>query len=266
MKNILSVNRKFMVLSPKELMDYVIEHSTCFDGVEICVDYKNPDEIKYLKELSFECQKNNKHFQVHGNSNASVLEQVEFLNMISEISKQLGYKIHVVLHSLSLNDKDDSIEATTEYLEEVTKLIDLEHIVIGLENLNNMTFMDRLDKDAIVPIVANDENIFLTYDIGHDLVEYGGITNLNEYLIPLITNVHIHSMNTTFSEGYDHKPILRNDPHWLEILKGISFLRTNHYEGPVVYEYDLYACPGDTIEERLDFYLDSMEYVSEHLK
>lgn len=123
-----------------------------------------------------------------------------------------------------------------------------------------------MDKTDITPIIANNEDIFLTYDIGHEIVEYGSITSLNKAIIPLISNVHIHTTNNNYSDGFDHKPIFENDEHWNEILKGILFLKSNDYTGSIVYEYDLYTCPGSTTLDKIKSYCDSIDYVSERIK
>lgn len=108
--------------------------------------------------------------------------------------------------------------------------------------------------------------MYLTYDIGHEIADYGNITNLNKIIIPLISNVHIHTINNYYSNGYDHKPIFKNDEKWNEIIKGIIFLKNNNYNGSIVFEYDLYACPGNTLEEKIISYCESIDYVSERIK
>ena len=132
-----------------------------------------------------------------------------------------------------------------------------------LENLNDACNQDRLNKEDITPIVCNNESLFFTYDIGHEIIENGNITDLNEFMIPLISNVHIHTYNSKYKDGYDHKPINQGDEHWNKCLKGIYFLKNNHYDGNIVFEYDLYQCFGDNIEEKIKSYLASIDNFSD---
>lgn len=266
MRIIISINNKFMEYNPKELINIIKSNSKYIEGFELAVNYYDKKELEFLEELAFQCKKNNYCFQVHGNSTLPIEDQISFLHMIEKISDNLGYKIHVVLHSISSDTKEKSIEITSNYLDNLTKIIDKNKIQIGLENLNDSGGEDRLDKTDITPIVANDESIFLTYDIGHEIIEYGKITDLNIALIPLISNVHIHTINNHYSDGFDHKPIFKNDKYWNEILKSILFLKNNNYDDSVVFEYDLDSCPGNTTLDRIKSYCDSIDYVAERIK
>ncbi len=270
MKSILSINNKFMCYTPNELIKLVKENSKYIDGFEIYVDYHNPVEMEYLKELANCCKLNNCHFQVHGNSYLSLNEQISFLKILESLSNLFDYKINVVLHSVKASTNEESIKLTTDYITNLVSAIDNSKITLSLENLNDIPGEDRLDINDIIPIVANDENIFMTYDIGHEIVEYHEIMKndeKSEYTVPLISNVHIHSTNYDFySSGFDHKPIFKGDSNWNDIIKGIIFLKHNNYDKSVVFEYDLYACPGETIEEKIISYCESIDYVSERFK
>ena len=267
MKSILSINKKFMLFSPYELIELVKKNSKYIDGFEIYIDYHNENEIRYLKELADYCKIYNYHFQVHGDSSLCLEEQIDFLKLLEQIYDLLGYKINVVLHSINAETNEKSIELTTDYLNEITNQIDNSKLIISLENLNNIPFEERLNINDVLPIVANNEKIFLTYDIGHEIVDYNSVTNIDSNLINLISNVHIHSTNyDIYSGGFDHKPIFKNDINWNNIIKAILFLKNNDYENSIVFEYDLYACPGNNIEEKLISYCDSIDYVSERIK
>lgn len=58
-------------------------------------------------------------------------------------------------------------------------------------------------------------------------------------------------------------PIYKNDKHWNEIIKGLTFLIINDYKYNIVYEYGLEYCNGETIEEKIIDYLKSIDIVSE---
>lgn len=266
MKPLISINKKFMDYNPTELNQIVLNNSNYIEGYEIYIDYNNQEERKYLEELAFICHKEKKHFQVHGNSNLPLETQIEYIKYLENISDYLGYKINIVLHSISAATTEESIKLTTDYLNSITDAIDENKIIISLENLNDSGNIDRLDKNDITPIVANNEKVYLTYDIGHEIADYSNILTLNSEIIPLISNVHIHTFNNFFSEGYDHKPIFKNDEHWNEIIKGILFLKRNDYTGSIVFEYDLNTCPGNTTKERIISYCSSIDYVAERIK
>ena len=108
----------------------------------------------------------------------------------------------------------------------------------------------------------------MTYDIGHEISDYGNVINdmINKNTISLISNVHIHSSNSVYNGGFDHKPIFKNDERWNEIIKAILFLKSLHYDKTIVFEYDLLFCPGDTLEDKIVSYCKSIDYVSERFK
>lgn len=259
MKSLISINDKFMEVNPKRLIELVKE-SKYTDGVEAYINLNNPFEMKYLDDLVFEINKNNLILQIHGNSRESLEDQIKYIKKLESYSDILGYPIVLTLHSVYDEDKDVSIEKTIEYFSDLLKNINSNKIIISIENLNDADNMDRLEKECIRPIILNDEKIFFTYDIGHELADYGNITALDKYMIEDIRNIHIHTNN---GKGVDHRPIYKNDIHWNELMKGLIFLINNKYEYNIVYEYDLNACYGNNIEEKIKDYLKSIDYVSE---
>lgn len=260
MKSLISVNKKFMEISPKRLVE-MIKNSKYVKGLEFGVSDCNDEELKYIDDLAFELKKNNLILQIHGNSELSISKQIEILKKFERYSDYLGYKIVITLHSIYDEDKEKSKIKTTVYISNITNSIDNNKLIICLENLNDIPKYDRLEKESISSIVLNDESLYFTYDIGHELIDYGGITNLNKYMIEEIRNVHIH---TNDGIDIDHMPIYKNDKHWSKLLKGIVFLINNKYKYNVVYEYDLYKCRGESIEEKVQDYLNSIDFVSEH--
>lgn len=121
---------------------------------------------------------------------------------------------------------------------------------------------DRLNKEFIRPMVLNDEKLYFTYDIGHSIVDYGLITNLDNYMIEDIRNVHIHTNDVM---GNDHLPIYKDDKYWNDVLKGLLFFVNNKYQYNIVFEYDLYMCKGSTYREEITDYLNSIDFVSERI-
>lgn len=266
MRCIMSINEKFMEYSPNELVDIVMKNSASVEGFEIYIIYKDKKQVDYLKQIAFLCKKNNLYFQVHGDSNLELSDQYEFLKMLENLSDQLGYQINVVMHPFYYEDIDKSIKETVIYINDVIDKIDKNKISISLENLNDYGKEDRLNKGEITPIVVNNEDLFMTYDIGHEIADNGNITDLNEYVVPIVNNVHIHTYNDIYADGYDHKPIFKNDRNWIRIIKSLIYLKINNYDKSIVFEYDLYYCPGDTTLDRIISYCKSMDFVWERIK
>lgn len=266
MKSIMSINFKFFEKTPSELVSFVLNNSKYLDGFEICVNYINKYEIDYMFEIANLCKKNNLHFQVHGDSSKDLDSQMKFLESLYSIYDILEYPINVVLHPITNNNHEISEIETIEYTTYITNHIDNNKIIITLENLNDYLDDDRLNKEDITPIICNNENLYFTYDIGHEIDEYGNITDLNPEMIPLIRNIHLHTKTTNYDDGFDHDIIREDDPKWKEILKGLLFLKNNHYDGTIVFEYNIYKCYGDTLDEKIKDYLNSIDFVSLRFK
>ena len=249
-----------MDLSPMKLVE-LINDSKHTKGVEASININNDNELTYLDNLVFELKKNNLILQIHGDINIPLDKQIEYIKKLEAYSDYLNKAIIMTLHTIYDEDKDVSINKTVEYISNLLKNINNEKIIISLENLNDSKILDRLNKEDIKTTVLNDEQLFFTYDIGHEIADYGQITNLDKYMIDDIRNVHIHSHN----RGIDHLPIYKNDIHWNEILKGLIFLINNNYKYNIVFEYALEYCNGNTTEERVKDYLYSIDYVSERI-
>lgn len=259
MNSLMSINFKFMELSPKELIELVLNSKYC-KGVELCIDNNSPIEEKYLDDLIHEIKRNDLILQIHGDFRLSIEDQINYMKVLENYSDILGYPITVTLHSVFDEDKDKSKELTINYFHELLNNINNDKLIICLENLNDDGPMDRLEKEIIEPIILNDDRLYMTYDIGHEIADWGNVTDVNGYLLSEIRNIHIH----TYTEaGIDHQPIYRDSLHWNEVLKGLLFLINSDYKYNIVYEYDLYECRGETIKDKVIDYLNSIDLVSE---
>ena len=260
MNSLISINNKFMELSPNELTDLIIK-SKYVKGIEIYIDYHNIEERTYLEHLVYEMKRKDLILQVHGDITLDIDNQITFLNKLEEYSSYLGYPIIVTMHTIYNDDYNESINNTIDYINNIFKNINSNKVIISLENLNSVKDLNRLNKEMIRPMILNDEQLFFTYDIGHEIIDYGQIINLDEYMIEDIRNVHIHSNN----KGNDHYPIYNNDINWNKIIKSLIFLINNHYQYNIVFEYDLYECNGNTIIDKINDYIESIDNVSKHI-
>lgn len=261
MNNLISVNRKFMDINPKELIELVLSSKTT-KGIEIYINNYSEYEQEYLNQLVLELKQHNLLLQVHGNIEIDLKKQIEYINLLKKYSIYLGYPIVTTLYSVFDNKKEISIKKTVEYMNNLVNNIDSNSIIIFLENLNNLSNVDRLTKEDIKPIILDNKELYFTYDIGHEIIDGGMITNLDECIINKIRNVHIH---TNDGQGNDHQPIYEKDKNWDDISKGLKFLINNKYEYNIVYEYDLYVCKGKNIKEKVIDYLSSIDYVTKEI-
>lgn len=258
MKSLISVNNKFMDVSPKELVNLILQ-SKYTKGIEIYLDSNSEFELKYLDDLVFELKRNNLILQVHGEIELDYDKQIEYIRKLEKYSEYLDSSIVFTLHTIYDEDKDISLNKTNKYIERLIEDIDNNKIIVCLENLNDIEGYKRLGKEDIKEVILNNELLFFTYDIGHEIINYKDITNLDKYMIDDMRNVHLH----TFRNNEDHIPIYKNDEHWNEVMKGLTFLKINNYKYNIVYEYGLNYCVGATTKDRIIDYLNSIDYVSE---
>lgn len=259
MKSLISINYKFMSVSPKHLIELILK-SKYTKGVEIYIGENSEEELKYLDDLVFELKRNNLILQVHGEVGIEYEKQLELIKKIENYSDYLDMPIIFTLHTVYDENSSVSLEKTVDYMSKIINNIDNNKIIVCLENLNDARGFVRLGKEEIRTTVLNDERLYFIYDIGHEIADYGRITDLDNYMIEDIRNVHLHSNN---SRGVDHMPIYKNDQHWNEIIKALTFLKLNNYNYNIVYEYEINYCSGNNVEEKIKDYLNSIDYVSE---
>lgn len=268
MKSLISINAKFMSLTPKDLIE-LLKTSNYIKGLEVYIDNGDNDynlsreyQLDYLDKLIYELKRNNMVLQIHGDAELESEKQIEFINKIEKYSDYLEYPIIFTLHTKLIENPDESLVKTTDYIEELLNYIDIKKVIICIENLNDYDGINRLEKEYIEPLILNNEKVYFTYDIGHEIYDFGEITNLDKYMIDEIKNVHIHTFDPSKE---DHLPIYRNDINWNEIIKAITYLKTINYTGNIVFEYDLNMCIGNSVEERIINYIKSIDLISEHI-
>lgn len=268
MKLFLSINNKFFEKTPYDLISYIkkYDNDNVIKGFEIHFDLHNEFEKKYIENLLYLMEKVNYDVQFHGNSNLNIEEQYKYMDYMNLLSKVLKRKIHIVLHPLVLDDYEESMKQTNIYFSKILIYIYSKKydINISIENLSTIGDID-LSKKYISRILANNSDLYFTYDVGHEIKDYGNITNLNYIQLERLYNVHIHSFNMhNFNTTYDHQPIFENDDNITKIVKTLKFLKLLGYQKTIVLEYDFYAL-GNQYEERIINYLKSANYINSHL-
>lgn len=258
MKSLISINYKFMSISPKELVSLILE-SKYTKGIEAYININDEKEMKYLDSLTYELKRNNLILQIHGNIQIDLDKQIKYLKILEQYSSYLGYPIVFTLHTIYDKEKNTSLSKTIDYISKLLESVDSNKIVMCLEYLNDTKEYTRLGKEEIRTTILNDEKIYFTYDIGHEIDSYRPVTNLDKYMIEDIRNIHLHST----SKGVDHKPIYKNDSNSNSIVKALTFLKINKYQYNIVYEYALEFCSGNTTKERVIDYLNSIDFVAQ---
>lgn len=248
MKGYVSVNHKFMKLTPKELLDLLDGRA---GGLEVYVGEGFSTDPQYLEEIVGLLPKYDLDLRIHGDSHFSLEKQKQFLDKMVEYAGSLG-EILVTLHPVRDDDAARSRQMTKEYLREIVRYVDGKNVTILLENLNDLGEIRRLKIDDVAPIIHEIPGLKMTYDIGHVIAD-GQKPIVSSELRPLIRNLHVH----TYNEIEDHRPIRADDEHFDEIVRALR----QFGDCDAVFEYNLYECRGETVREKVLDYLDSMELV-----
>jgi adenylate kinase family enzyme len=173
--------------------------------------------------------------------------------LANEVSKILGYTIDIVFHSkISINinkSLENSICIFTQIFDYITN--NNLNIRVSIENLNSIMNIIRLDKQKIIPILKEFDDLMFTYDIGHELIEKGNIIDLDQICIDRLINIHIH----TFKKGLDHQFIYKDDKNYKKIEKAFNYLKKLNYNGYYVFEYDLYKAKGKNVKDKINYYI-----------
>lgn len=260
MNSLISINRKFMDVPIDELIN-MIKKSNNTKGVEIYIDYHDEFERDYLEKIVPVLKQNDLILQIHGEVELDFDEQLKYMNKIAYYSNIVGYPIVVTLHPRYDEDLKVSYDITKDYLDRLVKEIDLSKIIIGLENLNDWNGMIRLTKEELEPIILENENINFTYDIGHELEKFRCMHPTSLELTNKVVNIHIH---TTEDGVEDHQPIYEGDKYWSVIENAFSYMKEIDYNKNLVFEYDVLACKGNSIEEKIINYLNSIDFVTDY--
>lgn len=258
-KAIISVNpEKFMEIPVMDCLEMILSYGV--DGIEVHIDFYNPEQMQYLEELAKMASVNNLRLLVHADSEVSLNDQKEFLRIVSK--SDCDGPILTTFHPVYDDDILVSQQKTTEYLNELNKNIDQKKIMMLVENLNDNGPQRRLKTREILPIVESIPEIGMTFDIGHVICD--GIKDLAGFSIsPEVVgrtkNLHIHATK----DGIDHLPIRLNDED-LELMLNVvpQFLNAE----TIVFEYDLYQCKGETVQEQILDYFDSISFFMKMLR
>ena len=264
MRIYLSVNNKFIYYSPRDFIRIIKENdkNKCIKGFEIFYNLNSISEMNFYKELIDISIENGYDIQFHGDSSLNIKDVKKYIDCVQDFSKIYSRKFNIVLHPICTNDIDNDIKESNIYFSEVLNYIYFNNynINISIENLNTTKNMVRCSKEDVLKVVTNNEDLNFTYDIGHEISNYGSITDLDILLINRLCNVHIH----TFNIYEDHMQLLDSDEYKEKWIKGLLFLKSINYKGPIVLEFDFNKL-GNDYESRLKEYINIASYLEEYL-
>ena len=248
MKSFISVNYRFMEMPPRELLELVAKHA---DGVEVYADYHQQAEVDYLDEIAALIADYGLLLQIHGESTLSLPEQKEFLLHVNQLSN--GNLIPITLHSVYNEDVRESVEQTKRYFAEILEFVrkNCPNVMILIENLNDWEGHHRLKMEGIVPVLKDNPKLDITYDLGHVLADgKRDLIGISAQYQDRIRNLHIHTCRSAID---DHLPIYESDKNWQLLIDALR----SFGDLPLVFEYNLLECRGETIHEKVVDYLQT---------
>ncbi len=247
-KLIFSLYEKAIENTPIETVFDIINlyGDKCINGIEI-----NSKNMSSLKKCALLCKKNKMLFRCHFPlEKMTEIDTIKYLNFINELSKELRYKINIVFHSKSTEDTfDEMIKDTKFYIDNIVNYVQKYklNLNISLENLNFRNGTSRINVSKIDEILKSNNNLYFTYDIGHDLFDNKVCSKLSNIQIERLNNVHIHSVE----KNEDHHIINNNSYCLNELKKALTELNKVKYNGPIVLEYSLDHINAKNIEEKI---------------
>lgn len=257
MKVMLSINRKFCKIPPSELVKMVKQNSvtSTISGFELCFDYQNKIEREYMDDLINVSLENKLLVQFHSTTDFNINYQHKYLDYCNDVSLKAGYKIKIVYHPYDFSNEYNAIEKTNFFAADLLKYVSDNNysLEISMENLNTADDIIRLSHKDLLPIFEKNEELKFTYDIGHEIADYGIVTDVNYLMAKKISNVHIHS----FKNNIDHLPLCEEDINKEKWRRGLIFLKSINYNDTIVLEYNLFAVVGESYEEKINNYISS---------
>lgn len=263
----ISITPKFFIRRPVEV---IREFQKCdvnkvIKGFELYFDLGIKEHVAFAKDFASLCSKEGYELQFHNDCVYDLERQKAYLEFVSAFSRMFDGKLMpVVFHTVYGDDILENVRRTSEFMSDLLEYVyqkDLK-VILSVENLDDKTWTVRLDKSEMREIIYNNENLYFTYDIGNEIIEYGNITDVDYLLERRMINIHLH----TFDKYDKHVPIYENDEHKLRWLKALTYLKLINYRGPICLEYEYNIIPGKTFEEKIRNTVISAEFVDLHLE
>lgn len=263
----ISIGPKFFVKKAYEVINEFKNNDVngVIKGFEIYFDYGNQEQVNFAVDFARHCSNLGYDLQFHNDCVYDVERQKKYLEFISNLSTLFDKKdMLVTFHSVYGDDVLENVKKTTEYMSELLEYAYRNglRVRLALENLDDKTWAIRLDKQEMREILYNNENLYFTYDIGNEIIEYGNIIDVDYLLERRMVNIHLH----TFDLYEKHVPIFPEDPNKLRWLKALTYLKLINYRGAIVLEYEYNIIPGKDLHEKVLSTIRSAEFIDLHLE
>lgn len=259
MKFILSINHKFFHLSPGEFINSwkKYDKDNLISGIEVYVNIKNSGELDYLKKLSQEIKKNKWILQIHGPSIDRLNEELlEYYNHISQITKQ---NIRITCHPIDKHQNiDHNIFESYSLFDKYSNIINKNNynLTLLIENLNNLKGQIRPNLQDINPIYSYLNNVFLCWDIGHEVDNYECKYQLSNIQLEKLKNIHIHDIGPI----EDHYPF---DYDRTDYKRVMQYLKEINYKENIVLEIALDYLKGNNFDQKQINYIKQIQLLKE---
>jgi len=261
MKILLGLNFDFFDESPDKLIKKIKETKNNISGFEIYMNVEKEEKKEYLIRLAKLCNEKKLLLQIHSiiNNTSDIKKHVDFYN---EISKIYNSTINIVNHSVESNNIYMAQEETNTLFSEILNYIFINkyNLKLSIENLNSVKNKVRLSKDYIMPILYNNQDLYFTYNIGHELMDYGQIVNLKPIFVERLSNVQFYN----YDYNSNHKIATTNDDNKLKWVKALNYLKQIGYKNTIVLEYSAFYL-GKNFDERITNYIKSAEFIYEYI-
>lgn len=257
MQFLLSINDYFYPEFDYLWLDYFIKCDIYnkVSGCEINSVLADKKEKEYILKLIDKIKHWRIQFHAPHKSNTPS-DYTDILNFYEDISQKVGYKLNVTFHPIeSYPTVSQNIEGTKIIMQGICNLVEKNRIGINvcLENLNKSIGRVRCNLDDIYQIL-DIENVNLTWDIGHQVVDGNCNYSLNEKYIGKLNNIHIHDVLKS-----EHYPFYFDKTN---LNKCFDYLHNINYDGPMVAEIGLNCLESTSFEERIAEYVKNIYILS----
>lgn len=266
---LLSLNNKvFSKYDSENLVENIIklDIKNVVSGAEIYIDMTNEKEKKYGLDLTEKMKENKWIIQVHSVCMCDLKENKinEYLEYYNKIALIYGGNIKLTIHPAEEIKKEDSIKKTIEVISYISKYVKKNNLKLDIliENLNEYKGRLRCNIFEIYDIINKlqniDQNIGITFDIGHYIYDYvNDYKKLDKYTNK-IQNIHIHDID---NQKIDHFPFYYGN---VDIEKMVKYIKSINYKENIVLEMGIEYFDSKTFEGKLTEYINQIEYISKY--
>lgn len=265
MKMLLSVSDLFYEKNINEIFSYIKKYDTkqIVGGMELNITSIDKNKYEQIQKIIYKLKENDMAMQIHAaDLSKDMATNYEFLELYNKIANIYQEELNITYHPFEyVENIQDAIYKSNIVLDKMEKYItgNKYNIKICLENLDNVRNRKRLKLKDIEEIVEHVDNTYITYDIGHELVE-----NICTYSVPTkieskIKNIHIHDI-----DGFHtHHPFMQGS---IDLDRTFSYLKWIDYSGNIVLEIAMEYFNNSSFEFKIRDYIEEFNKVNRYLK